>query len=277
MPLMAFEWYPEATKAELENSGPMFVTPWRGVLHTTEGGSYAGAYGAYKANRSAPHFTVSFEGSKFRVWQHVPLNRAARALANKGGGVETNRTRCIQIEIVGFAAQSGNFPSAYLDGIARLMRWIEANTGIKRQGPGRAFASAYGQSSLRFNHAEWNSFSGWCGHCHVPENNHWDPGTINIDALLQVSIGVEPMFNPPLNIQVAWWGTDPEGRLLILQPDGAVFGPEGGFYGGMNGNHHFAGRQAAKLIFPGDPLWPAGDTTSKYVIVATSGEKYARP
>jgi hypothetical protein len=84
------------------------------------------------------------------------------------------------------------------------------------------------------------------------------------------------MFDPPL--QIAWFGDDPyTGGVYLLQKDGAVFGLRGAiYYGGANGQSWFAGREAAKLIFPGDPDWPQG-WTYKYVIVATSGEKYGRP
>ena len=276
-PGMTELWYPHAKKEELENSGPFLTTSWRGVLHTTEGSSYAGALAAYKANRSAPHFTVSFEGGVFRCWQHVPIDRAARALKNTFGGVETNRTRCIQIEIVGRAATSGSLPPAYLDGIGRLMRWVEYQTGLPRTGPGRAFAHKYGQSGLRFTFAEWKTFSGWCGHCHVPENTHWDPGTIDITALLQVSIGVKPMYDPPLPVKIVAIRKDPytpEGVYIIGQ-DGAVFAELGAvFYGGVNGMPAFVGRLAADIIFPGHPLFIPG---YKYMIVATSGEVYGCP
>jgi hypothetical protein len=31
---------------------------------------------------------------------------------------------------------------------------------------------------------EWKMFSGWCGHQHVPNNDHTDPGAIDIDSLM---------------------------------------------------------------------------------------------
>lgn len=227
MPYMAELWYPEAIKDELPNAGYMLTSSWRGVLHTTEGSSYAGAKSAYVGNRSAPHFTVSFEGGVFRVRQHIPLNRAARALRNLTGGVDTNRLRCIQIEIVGFAAKPGAISGAYADGTGRLMRWIEANTEIKRIGPGRAFATAYGQNHLRFSNAEWMAFNGWCGHCHVPENDHWDPGAIDINHLLSIGVPTPPpssggnavVAHPPVKVLM-----DPQNRgYWVITSDGGVF------------------------------------------------------
>jgi hypothetical protein len=57
--------------------------PFKIVHHTTEGGTYAGAKAAYKANKSDPHFTVSGD----QVVQHIDTAFAARALKNPPGGV----------------------------------------------------------------------------------------------------------------------------------------------------------------------------------------------
>lgn len=85
---------------------------------------------------------------------------------------------------------------------------------------------------------------------------------------------VKPMYDPPLNINVSWWGSDPNtGFFYILQADGAVYAPEGGYYGGANGQDYFVGRVAAKMIFPGDPEWEAS-SVYKYRIVSTNNEKY---
>jgi hypothetical protein len=32
--------------------------------------------------------------------------------------------------------------------------------------------------------AEWDTFTGWCGHQHIPENDHTDPGALPIARLL---------------------------------------------------------------------------------------------
>jgi hypothetical protein len=182
-------WYEKAIKEELPNAGNFLTSaPWRGVLHTTEGSKYAGALVAYKANNSAPHFTISYESNQFQVWQHIPINKAARALKNKPGGVETNRLRCIQIEIVWKANEAHLIPVPFLDGLKSLMRWIEANTTIRSVKPVKPFATQYGQTDRRMTGAEWTAFNGWCGHCHVPENDHWDPGSINIDYLLKSAV-----------------------------------------------------------------------------------------
>ena len=51
------------------------------------------------------------------------------------------------------------------------------------------------------SNSEWMAFSGWCGHQHVPENDHWDPGRINISRLLMTAgtpqVDDEPSDGPP--------------------------------------------------------------------------------
>jgi hypothetical protein len=36
----------------------------------------------------------------------------------------------------------------------------------------------------RLSGQQWLDFSGWLGHQHAPENDHWDPGAIDITDLL---------------------------------------------------------------------------------------------
>lgn len=280
-PYMTSLWYPEAARDEFKSGGYMIATPWRGVLHTTEGKSYAGARSVYASKHVAPHFTVSFETGAFRVWQHVPLDRAARALSNLAGGVQTNRTRCIQIEIVGSAANSRSFPKEYLDGLARLMRWIENNTQIDRTkyprfyGAGEGIILASVSSRVRMSGDEWLRFNGWCGHQHVPENNHWDPGNIDIQYLTNYTIGVAPMWDPPIPIQMVATHKDPEnGGSWILDKSGAVFAIDGAvFYGTPFGQDYWRNHEAAR-IYPGSHYSEHPWTQYKYVIEATNGDRY---
>lgn len=262
-------WYPAATKDELPNGGVFTGGPAKGVLHSTEGASYAGARGAYVKNNSAPHFTVSVERGPFQCWQHVPLNRASRSLQNAAGGVETNRDSVIQIEIVGRAVEMPNMGVPMLTGLRSLMVWIETQTGISAVAPPfLPYPQSYGASSVRMSHRQWDAFGAWCGHQHVPENTHGDPGAIPITALLKrfPTQRVAPMFDPALKIVAAL--DAPAGGVWLLAPDGAIYAFAGAQYkGGMNTAEmapHFAGRTAARLE-------PNG---AGYTIVATSGERY---
>ena len=165
------------------------------VLHTTEGGSYEGARGAYSGTH--PHFTVSYQRGFFQAWQHASILKSAKALKHPYGGVHTNLAGAIQIEIVGQAVNAPKFPQKYLDGIATLMRWIESAKGIpKRAATFLAYPASSGNSRVRFSDRAWVEFSGTCGHQHVPDNSHGDPGAININYLLGVSGTLWPATDP---------------------------------------------------------------------------------
>jgi hypothetical protein len=251
-------WYTLATAAQLPDAGPFVGGPARGVLHTTEGDSYAGALATYKASGNAPHFTVQGD----HVWQHVPLDRAATALKHQPGTVETNRLSCIQIEIVGHAA-SPTVPPA----LPPLMRWIEGQLGIAKVAPKfLPYPASSGASTVRFSPNMWLRFGGWCGHQHVPNNDHGDPGAISVAALFPPT-EVRPMYDPPLSVCATLKA--PNGGLWGLGPDGGVYAFEGApFYGSAAGQAYFSGRHAARL-----EAHPSGG----YTIVATTGERYNYP
>src|SRR6478735_2094812 len=160
--------------------------PNKGVLHTTEGATLPG----YDGGAKAPHFTVkaNLRTKTVTVYQHFDTNRPSRALVNKDGGTQTNNDGCIQIELVGscsksYAAKHGliywpEAPKWALDGLKKLMRWIEKDRGIPRKAaplwlnygvdarrPGVSPAS-YGNSPARMSQREFDNFAGWLGHMH---------------------------------------------------------------------------------------------------------------
>ena len=166
------------------SSGPHVGGPFKIVHHTTEGSSAAGAMAAFRANRSDPHFTV--DGTT--IYQHIDTAEGARALRNAPGGVQTNRDSAIQIELVGFAHLPKERNS--LVNLARLCRWIEATHGVPNRwpsGPPRPARNGRDPGGHNRNPQTWDSQSGHYGHCHVPENSHWDPAytTAEADFILQ--------------------------------------------------------------------------------------------
>jgi hypothetical protein len=181
-------WWSEATKDPGNDAGGFTVGSFKGVLHTTEGRhpSFGAARHEFVVNNSWPHFTVSFESGAFQAWQHVPVTKAARSLKHPRGTVETNRARAIQIEIVAGATHINELPPGYLVGLAQLMRWIEAQVGVTRSAlPFEAYPASFGlHNGVRLDAAKWLAFNGWCGHQHVPFNDHGDPGAINIKKLV---------------------------------------------------------------------------------------------
>ena len=182
-------------------SGRYTGGPAKGLLHTTE----TPGLPDYQGGATAPHFTAVPDSRARTVvpWQHYDTARPARALRNESGGVQTNNDTCIQIELAGtcdpayFSRWRATYPGLIywpqaptwaLDGVARLMRWIEQAHGIPRVSttrPWLPYPRSYGSSNgQRMTPSEWDNFAGWCGHQHADENVHGDPGDINITYLL---------------------------------------------------------------------------------------------
>jgi len=234
-------WYPSAIK-RLGNSGGSYTGgPFKGVLHTTEGASASGAIAAFTANNSWPHFTVDRDGT---VYQHVGIDVAARALANQSGGVQTNRDSAIQIEVVGYA-KNPNWPLAQVEAMFNLMRWIEAQTGIKPVAPAFGSNEQYGYGNpLEFSQSQWDEFNGWCGHQHVPENNHWDPGAIAILNLLPKEAPMPEEAPPPVIDINSPPGVVAQSIAALCNSEGVctgylILGTDGGVFGFGPGARYF--------------------------------------
>lgn len=162
-------WTPITGGSGRHKSGPFKI-----VHHTTEGSTASGAMATFKKHRSDPHFTVDGKN----IYQHVDTEFGARALRNESGGVQTNRDSAIQIEVVGFAAKAKD--TATLANVARLCRWIEKEHGVPQVWPNgfpkTATSRRHDPGGHNRDAKNWDTKGGHYGHCHVPENTHWDPG-----------------------------------------------------------------------------------------------------
>jgi hypothetical protein len=131
------------------------------------------------SNGFFPNMTI-FDGKPF---QHIPANRAARALKNRSGGVQTNRWNVFQIEVVGFANKV-----AFVSVMRDVADWLHEVRGTPKtctvefkQFP----ASGGGGNGVRLSAEAWKVYSGHLGHMHAPENDHGDPGSpFPIDLIL---------------------------------------------------------------------------------------------
>lgn len=141
--------------------------PFKIVHHTTEGG-LPGTLETYVQTGSIPHFTVHQD----TILQHIDTDRSATALRNEPGGVQTNRDSAVQIEVVGFSDRPKDLVT--LASVARLCRWIEETHQVAREWP-NGLPKPPRQQQNR-DSTTWNTRSGHYGHCHVPENDHDDPG-----------------------------------------------------------------------------------------------------
>ncbi len=198
------DWWSQATQLAWAgaNGGAYIGKPYRGVLHTAESDAttYRPSRTDYFGHKNPPHFTLCLENGAPKVYQHFPLSVASRALENltgeklrerlpHGQDVQTNRANAIQIEICWWADKIATLPAPMFALLKQWMRWVERETGVQRLAPDVFYGSngGYGYTARsRMDAAQWYAFNGWCGHQHVPENSHWDPGPIDIRTLLAV-------------------------------------------------------------------------------------------
>lgn len=161
---------------------------WRIVLHTTQirndPRNWVGGW------RSPSHVVADYERQV--IVQCVDLALAAKSLWNEPGGVETNRQRCVQVEINGFAEEAAGWSQDKLrwlgrEVIAPIVRWIRSQGGnidlTDIPEPGAIGGSAYVFAPQRMTYSRWATFNGICGHRHVPENDHWDGGGLDMRAI----------------------------------------------------------------------------------------------
>ncbi|KUN24150.1 hypothetical protein AQJ23_21455 [Streptomyces antibioticus] len=172
------------------------------VLHTTEGRTLPG----YDGGATAPNLTAvpDLAAKKLKWYQHFDIETSSRALVNLRGGVETNTMNVCQVELVGTcdpksqkkwsdAGQAHIFwpeaPEWALEGVARFLAWTHEQHGVPLSGPKEwpAYPESYGSGGQRFTGAEWTAFKGICGHMHVAENVHGDPGAIDFARLLKLA------------------------------------------------------------------------------------------
>lgn len=164
-------WHPNARVVKIPEAPQNLAFTGGGhklVWHTTEGGGIDGAVGAYHAAGVCPHFTIQVISGKRTLYQHLPINVAASAL--KHSGPPTNTANCIQVEIVGFAARSGDWPDSMYHYLHELARWIHDHFGVPFTTPVQ-----WGHP-VRLSGDAFVKASGHVGHMHAPGNDHGDPG-----------------------------------------------------------------------------------------------------
>lgn len=191
------------------------------VVHTTEGVGLTD----YDGGAMAPNLTAvaNFARQRLDWYQHFDIDRSSRALRNLAGGVQTNTLNVVQVELEGTCDYSkrerwggrvagrdyiywGDPPDWALRDLADFLRWLNVEHGVPLSGPSMwlnygldsrrpgVTPASYGASPARMSFAEWNSFEGVCGHQHVPENDHGDPGALPFAKLIALA---KSQTNPP--------------------------------------------------------------------------------
>jgi hypothetical protein len=193
LPPFAFGWLDSAGPFPIERIPCPFLggnvdleRPRAGVMHTIEGGWTSGL--SVFRQHFAPHFMVGSDGTRSRIAQLVPLGKAAATLVNSSGGPDTNSWACVQIEMVGFsrlAPWTPDLPTARR--LSALFETLRDECGIPLSrpfpdtlAPGTVWATP---SNPRRASGKWGRVAGWFGHVEVPENAHWDPGSLQMRSI----------------------------------------------------------------------------------------------
>lgn len=189
------------------------------VLHTTEGVGLSN----YDSGSMAPNLTAvtDFANKRLRWYQHFDIDRSSRALQNLAGGVQTNTLNVTQVELEGTCDYSkrtswgsrvvgkdyiywGDPPDWALRDLADFLRWLNVNHSVPLTGPAMWLTygpdsrrpgvtpASYGASPARMSFSQWEAFKGVCGHEHVPENDHGDPGSLPFAKLIALAKGQTP-------------------------------------------------------------------------------------
>ncbi|MFL4904669.1 peptidoglycan-binding protein [Streptomyces sp. MMS24-I2-30] len=183
------------------------------VWHTTEGTSLP----SYNGGAEAPNFTArpDFTAKRLEWFQHFDFDVSSRALINKAGGVETNTLNVCQVEIIGTCDPTthkkwGSTPHLYapelpdwaIRDLAAFAQWAHDQHGVPLTSgvTFKAYPGSYGSNGVRMTNSAWTCFKGHCGHQHVPENDHGDPGAFPMAAILNAaksSTGTAPKPTTP--------------------------------------------------------------------------------
>lgn len=174
------------------------------VWHSTEGTSLP----TYNGGSIAPNITAvpDFKNKRMIWYQHFNIDESARALANRSGGVETNTLNVAQVEVVGTCdprthekwkkagyahLYMADLPDWAIRDLAAFAKWMntEHQVPLTSGVTFKAYPSSYGSNEVRMSGSKWNNFNGHCGHQHVPENDHGDPGKFPMSRILEVAKG----------------------------------------------------------------------------------------
>ncbi len=166
-------WYPLAVKLDQGTTGGSMIGGQPHLTwHTTETSGWAGSRYYHIVLKEIAPGVIEFR-------QYRPFTRAAKALRNLSGGVQTNRqgTVHLQASIVGRAANAQNFSPAMYEAMHQFALWANKEHGVPltTATPAELGNNCYGYNSpCRFTSSQWRAYSGHSAHCHAPENTHWD-------------------------------------------------------------------------------------------------------
>jgi hypothetical protein len=190
------DWLPTAKRDVHRNPGSWTeTTDPKCCIHTTE----TSGWPSYNGWSFSPHATIkAIPGVGIEIRQHLPFSGSAFALRNLDGGVQTNRDFVFQFEFIGSSAPGGYYYWARADDVVLLAVYDEIvvpmfeGRGVPiRSRPFQPYPLSYGPkgktNKVRLSGSEFDNYSGWLGHQHVPENLHGDPGAFPWGRMIQLA------------------------------------------------------------------------------------------
>lgn len=195
-----FLWLPAAARNEHDRSNPWSDTSDpKGCLHTTEGSDWP----TYNDWTIMPHGTIKPKANVgVEIRQHLPLDQGSFSLRNLDGGVQTNRDYVFQWELIGTSEKGGPgyyWPDADDAVLADLYEKLigplsdEYNIPLKALNF-QAYPASYGArgdtNTVRLSGSAFDTYSGWLGHQHVPENVHGDPGAFPWARMMETQMAL---------------------------------------------------------------------------------------
>jgi hypothetical protein len=179
---MSLLWLPDATRDPHPRSFPWSeTTDPKGCLHTTEGSGWP----EYRGWTVMPHATVlPHPGKGVDVRQHLPFSQASFALRHTRQQA-TNGDYVFQFELVGTCDPAGPrgayfWPGAddqvLLDLYRKVIQPLDEAYLIPFRASYAFLRYPDRAGSNRMTDSEFDGYSGWHGHQHVPQNDHGDPG-----------------------------------------------------------------------------------------------------
>lgn len=198
-------WIPRAERANgpLRTGNSMVGGPPRVVHHITwdrldPRPSYDGVRNYLVTAGFEP--TLMVDPISGRMTQFLPASRAAYALRNASGGVQTNRmgTACIQVEW--FFSPGLTVKGVRYDDLTDTpMRGLDEVLDLAESW-GVPLVWPLGEpvwKGARRDARVWAAQAGHYGHCHVPENTHTDPGPLKLRRPLKPVPAVKPTTPAP--------------------------------------------------------------------------------
>lgn len=187
-------WLPGYERTDTCGAGLNWTTgtPWKVGLHTTETGPAPSLLSHWCSNPGSgrPHFLGI---TPDRIVQMLPLTVGAYTAQNPDGGIDTNRAHLIQIEVCEYAANAPTWSAPGHPWCTAIGRWLADLNDALDGALDLTTELEFGSEWVGFpgGPQAYLAYRGVLGHQHIPEQpaKHWDPGPIDIGAILAAARG----------------------------------------------------------------------------------------